>query len=101
MSILAYDNNGVPIQATGWPSATNISFNVNSAQSPVFSASTFLIRVVATENCRIAFGVNPTASATSSLVLANVPEYIKVTPGERLAVIQDTTGGTLNVTFCN
>lgn len=100
MAVLAYDNNGTAMQVTGWPSAENVAFNGTSAQSSVFSPSTFLVRLVATENCRVAFGADPTALATSSLVLANTPEYVKATPGQRLAVIQDSTGGTLNITFC-
>lgn len=101
MTILAYDNNGVPIPATGWPSAENVSFTGTSAQSSVFSTNTFLIRLVSDVNCRVAFGNNPTATSSSALLVGGIPEYVKVTPGERLAVIQDTSGGTLNVTFCN
>jgi len=58
------------------------------------------IRVVATSDCWISFGTNPVAvvGASSAILLpAGVPEYFWVVPGERLAVIQATGGGSLNI----
>lgn len=77
-----------------------ITVGAASAQSAIFGARTFEIRVVSTTACHINIGSNPTAAATDNngiYLPANVVEYLHVTPGQRLAVIQDTAGGTLCV----
>lgn len=84
-----------------WNSLTDyITVGAASAQSAVWSATTEEIRVVSTTNCHINIGQNPTAAATDNngfYLPANVVEYFHVTPGQRLAVIQDTAAGTLSV----
>lgn len=77
-----------------------ITVNGTSAQSAAFGANTFEIRVVSTTNCHIKIGDDPTAAATDNNGLylpAGVVEYYHVTPGQKVAVIQDSAGGTLNV----
>lgn len=76
-----------------------------SAQSAAFGAQTRSIRicvqgaVTATSGLRIAVGDNPTASATTALLPVNWVEYIKVTPGQKIAALSnDTVTGTLSVT---
>jgi hypothetical protein len=62
--------------------------------------NTLHVRLVATADCWIAFGANPTAvasAATSILLPAGVPEYFWVYPGERVAVILNVATGVLNV----
>lgn len=84
-----------------WNSLSDyITVAASSAQSAVFGAQTKEIRVVSTTACHINIGQNPTAAATDNngfYLPANVVEYLHVTPGQRLAVIQDTAGGTLCV----
>jgi hypothetical protein len=61
---------------------------------------TLHIRLVATADSWIAFGSNPTAAASgvgSIFLPAGVPEYFWVVPGERIAAIQNSAGGLLNV----
>jgi FtsP/CotA-like multicopper oxidase with cupredoxin domain len=72
-----------------------ITTSGTSQQSAVFGANTSEIRVVCigTNFCYINIGANPTAAATdnNSIPLpANVVEYFHVTPGQRVAVLQDT-----------
>lgn len=84
-----------------WSGVTDyITVNASSAQSAVWGANTFEIRVVSTTACHINIGQNPTAAASDNngmYLPANVVEYFHVSPGQRLAVIQDAAGGTLCV----
>lgn len=77
----------------------NVAVGAASAQTQVFGPHIDVIRVVSTTNCWINIGTNPTAAnADDNLYLpANVIEYFRVAPGQRLAVIQDSAAGTINV----
>lgn len=71
-----------------------------SAQSAVFGANCFEIRVVAiTAGCHINIGQDPTAAATDNngfFLPVGVVEYFHVTPGQRLAAIREgSSDGTL------
>ena len=51
------------------------------------------------DGVRIAIDANPTATATSSLLPVNWVEIIKVSPGQKIAVLGNNTGtGSVNVT---
>lgn len=77
----------------------NISFNATSTQSTAVGADTRIVRLVATKACYIKIGSNPTAAASTSMLLpADVFEYIGVRPGDKVAVIQLAEAGVLNVT---
>lgn len=112
------DQHGLIVQASRPYSAQNVAIGAASAQSATFSTgpltntytpagtpiplqnNTTHIRVVATSACWIAFGANPVAAsggAGSIYLPAFTPEYFWVVPGERLAVIQDTASGNLNI----
>ena len=114
------DQFGDVVQAARPALVQNITTSGSSQQSAAFQAGdpgytynqdgtvnqnvpsfTQHIRVVATSNCWIAFGANPTAAAgtgTASILLpAYTPEYFWVVKGEKLAVIQDASAGTLNI----
>jgi hypothetical protein len=77
-----------------------------SAQSTAFASQTRYIRVCSVgvvsasiDGVRIAIDGNPTATATSYLLPVNWVEVIKVAPGQKLAVLGNTTGtGTVSVT---
>jgi hypothetical protein len=77
----------------------NVAIGAASVQSAAVGAQTYAIRVVATGACHIETGPNPTATATSALIAANAHgEYFKVSPGDKVAVIQDGTAtGNLNI----
>ena len=77
-----------------------------SAQSTAFGSQTYYIRVLAVgvvsatiDGVRIAVGENPTATATSTLLPVNWTQYIKCSPGQKIAVLGNNTGtGTVSVT---
>lgn len=76
-----------------------VTVGASSAQSEVFNSNIFDIRVVSTTNCWINIGTNPTAAAADDNLYmpAGLVEYFHVSPGQRLAVIQDSAGGSLIV----
>ena len=112
------DQHGLPVQASRPAVSQNVTIGASSTQSAVFQTgpitntynpdgtlntnmpnNTTHIRVIANSNCWVAFGANPTATAGAGSILlsAYTPEYFWVQRGERVAVIQDTAAGTLNV----
>lgn len=103
------DRGGNAVQA-GRPAITqNVTIGSSSVQSAVFTTTTQVqpftqntqhVRLAATSNCWVSFGSNPTANMNSNSVYlpANSPEYFYIVAGDRLAVIQDTAAGTLNIT---
>ena len=97
-------NSGLYSPTVKYGAAQNVSVGASSVQSTVIGTAgqtpNRLIRLCATTNCRIAIGTNPTATATSTLLPANVVEYAELSPGERFAVIQDSAAGTLSITEC-
>ncbi len=89
---LARDAMGAMIAAGKEPAVatTQVAIGAASAQSPAFSAATQFVRLHADAACRIEFGVNPTAAATSRRMAAGQTEYFGVVPGQRVAVITTT-----------
>lgn len=83
-------------------SGTSQNATVGAASTAVtngFAAGIHDVRVVCTTNCWITFGASPTATtgAGSMYLPAGLVEYFHVSPGQKVAVIQDSAGGTLNV----
>jgi hypothetical protein len=115
------DQHGLTVQASRPASSQTIAIGGASVQSAPFSTyspqgsyadgpvkgvpitvpnNTLHVRVVGTADSWIAFGQNPIAAAASSaciLLPAGVPEYFWVYPGERIAVIQSSAAGSLNI----
>ena len=57
----------------------------------------FIVRLIATTDCHILIGKNPTATTTNTFLASKQYEYFAVTPGEKIAVVQDSSGGTLYI----
>ena len=102
MSTFQLDPNGV---ANGVPAlGTTQVFTVtnSSVASTAFGANTTMIRVaVSLGHCHFATGTAPTASITTSpMAPTNNVFFIKVNPGDKIAVIKDSsvTSSTLAVT---
>jgi hypothetical protein len=78
-----------------------VAYTGTSAASAAFGANTHDIRVVATTDCHINIGDGtPTAAASDNngfRLPAGVVEYFHVSPGQKIAAVQDSTGGTLCV----
>ena len=75
-----------------------VAISGSSAASPAFANQTTIVRVVSTTDCFIRFDANPTATTSHMYLPANVVEYFRVTPGEKIAGIQRTASGNLYVT---
>jgi hypothetical protein len=74
------------------PSVTTqtIAIGGTSAQSAVFNDNTNYVRLHAAAVCSVAFGDNPTATATTARLNAGQTEYFGVVPGQRVAVITNS-----------
>jgi len=87
------------LQCVPFQNATPGTYNADG--TPVRTPNTTThVRLVATSDCWVSFGSNPTAvsgGAASILLPAGVPEYFWVLPGERIAVIQNSAAGSLNI----
>lgn len=74
-----------------------------SVASTALGAQTYYVRVASTGACHVEFGPSPTATANSMLLAPNVQgEVFRVTPGTKIAVIQDgsATGNLSVVELC-
>lgn len=71
-----------------------VAIGAGSVQSAVFDQGTQFVRLHTDVACRIEFGVNPTAAATSKRMAANATEYFGVKKASsgpmRVAVIATT-----------
>lgn len=88
LNIAQFDSMSPNHTFSGPPTASeNVTVSATSSQGSVFLPATRLVRLHAVVACRVAFGVNPTASASSMRLAAGQTEYFGVTPGQRVAVI--------------
>jgi hypothetical protein len=78
-----------------------VAYTGTSVQSVVVPANIHEIRVCCTSNAWINIGQDPTASAgdNSLYIPAGLVEYFHVSPGQKVAAIQDASGGNLVVGF--
>ena len=85
-----------------YPTASqNVSFTGSSAQSSAVAMTTWQVRLIADNDCYVAFGSNPTATTSGTWLPATSPEFFAVRPGDKIAVIQKSASGTLNVSEMN
>ncbi|SHM41110.1 hypothetical protein [Bradyrhizobium lablabi] len=70
----------------------------SAACTNAFGTQTYKIRVKATSDCRVKINKAPTATATDTYMGAGDTEWFTCNPGEKIACIQVSAGGTLNVT---
>jgi hypothetical protein len=61
-----------------------------SVQSSPFNAQTRMVGIHADTVISIAIGANPTATTNDRRLAANTTEYFAVSPGQRVAVINNT-----------
>ena len=62
------------------------------------SAGVNKIRVIVTSAAYVLVGDTPTATTAAVYMAADSPEYVSVTPGQKVSAIQVSGGGTLHVT---
>lgn len=99
MTKIARDKDGQIAQCVGLGTALTVSYD-SSTQSAAVGINTFIIRVVASTDCHVAIGSNPTATTSSTFMPAYSVEYFKIAPAQKIAAIKNTTAGTLYVTEC-
>jgi hypothetical protein len=77
----------------------SVAIGAASVQSTAFNQGTSIIRLHPTVDCFVSVGANPTAVAnTTVFLLGGATEYLGVNPGDKVAVIQSASSGTLYVT---
>lgn len=81
-----------PTQAAQQPSLVDqvVAIGGTSTQSSAFGAATVLVRIHTDSICSVAFGTNPTATATTARLVAGQTEYFGVAPLSKVAVITNT-----------
>ena len=91
MSIVARDDGGNIVDAYTPSTSQVFSVGNTTAQSAAFGGNTTLVRVSCSlGHCHIAFGANPTASITTSMMIENNGSSIfRVTAGHKMAYIKD------------
>ena len=95
---IAKDSSGKAIQALEWGGVVEVNYLSSSVQSSAVMGGT-VVRLISTTDCYVEVGTNPTATAsTSTLLAAMVAEYILVKTTDKLAAIRKTADGTLNIT---
>ena len=63
-----------------------------------FGAQTREVRLISTTACHVAFGAAPLATANDPYLAADEEYVVRVSPGQKVAAIQNAAGGTLFVT---
>lgn len=94
-------NANVPFQAIQPGESQNVTIAGASAPTTnAFQGGTSIVRLVATSACYVKFGTAPVATTSDMYLPADTPEYFAVKEGAswKVAVIQASAGGTLNVT---
>jgi len=86
---LAQDSNGNRLAAGIEPALVvqQRSVSGSSAQSAAMNDQTQFVRLHTDVTIRVAFGTNPTASATSQRMVAGQTEYFGVSRGIKIAAI--------------
>lgn len=67
-----------------------VAIGGSTTQSSAFTSSTNFIRLSTDAICSVAFGSNPTATATTSRMAAGTERIVQVSPGHKVAVITNT-----------
>lgn len=64
-----------------------INFTGTRGNGPVIGASTTIVRMVASADCAVRFGIDAEAKTTDEPILERVPEWRSVKEGGRISVI--------------
>lgn len=76
----------------------NFTLSETSQASTAFGAQTYKIRIATgAQPAYFEIGTAPTATSADALIGANVVDYITVTPGQKIAVLQAGTAGVISV----
>ena len=100
MSKLAKDDNGQLTQIYTLGTTQVMTVTASSVQSSAIDADCTIIRLAvgSTAHCHFQIGSNPTASLTTSpMAPANSVQYLKVTGGDKVAVIRGSTAVDISI----
>jgi hypothetical protein len=91
-SALGRDLQGVTVLAGDMPPVAEqqLAIGASSVQSAAFSTRTQYLMVHCDATCSIAIGSNPVAVATAHRLGAGERLFYSVSPGQQLAVVQNT-----------
>lgn len=89
------EGRGIPAIFPGF--SQRLQIGATSSQSIPMGATTGIVRLCPTSDCYVAFGANPTASSSSLLLPAGAVEYFGINPGDKIAVLQVSSGGYLSI----
>jgi len=102
MSTFQLDQNNVSFGVASLGTAQVLTVTNSSVQSAAFGANTTMVRLSCSlGHCHFQVGTNPTASITTSPMMPNnFSEIIRVSPGQKIAVIKDAavTSSTFSIT---
>ena len=88
-----------PISPWKLGAVQKLSIGAAPTQATAFNGQTKALLLVATADCHVRTGGNPTAVATDTLIkAAHPPIVIGIGVGDLISVIQDSTTGSLYVT---
>jgi len=90
--------NAQVFQAIYIGSSQEVAIGATSTQSSAVGPNTSIVRLVSDADCYVAIGSNPTAAAGGCLLSAGLTEYFACDGGDKVAVIQKSAAGTLNIT---
>lgn len=94
---LARDENGKVMQVPGWGAAQSVAIGAASTQSAAVNNTG--VRLAPTADCHVAVGVNPSATTASTLMFGASVEFVAISPGDKVAVLQSGSAtGSLSVT---
>ena len=102
MSTFQLDQNNVSFGVPSLGTTQVLTVTNSSVQSAAFGANTTMVRLSCSlGHCHFQVGTNPTASITTSPMMPNnFSEIIRVSPGQKIAVIKDAavTSSTFSIT---
>lgn len=76
----------------------SVAIGASSVASAAFQPGTSVIQVTPTVACFVKTGAAPTATTSGMYLAAGVPVLIGVTGGQKIAVIESASTGTLYIT---
>lgn len=77
--------------------ASRVAYTGTSAQSGTIAATEVMLHNCGTARCYVAGASNPTATVNDIPLEAGEKFTMRITSGHKVAVIQDSTGGNLNI----
>lgn len=75
-----------------------ISTNSSSQQSSAVGSNCSIVKIFCTQDCYIAIGANPTASATTAFQPGGIQDYFAIQAGWKVAAVQVSVAGIIYIT---